>query len=80
MGLAGMADSRRRSSIKSKALAYCGPSPADPNAIKPASPYGWHYVVEAMSHCGMHVQALQIIRDYWGKMVNLGAGYLLGSL
>ncbi len=46
---------------------------ADPNAIKPASPYGWHYVVEAMTDCGMHAQALQIIRDYWGKMVTFGA-------
>jgi len=46
---------------------------ADASAVKPGSPYGWHYVLEAMFLCDMKSQATEIIRDYWGKMVHLGA-------
>lgn len=46
---------------------------SDPDAIKPAGPYGWHYVVEAMCACGMQREARDIVLNYWGAMVDLGA-------
>jgi hypothetical protein len=46
---------------------------AHSTAIKPAGPYGWHYVVEAMVLSGMNREAKAVVLDYWGKMVDLGA-------
>ena len=40
---------------------------------KPVSPYMFHYVVEAMIQCGMTDEALQLLTDYWGGMVEKGA-------
>jgi hypothetical protein len=42
-------------------------------AIRPVTPYLWHYVVEAMILCGMEREAVRLIRDYWGRMVEFDA-------
>jgi alpha-L-rhamnosidase len=41
--------------------------------IKPGSPYLYHYVTDAMIHCGMKKEALALIETYWGGMVQAGA-------
>ena len=45
----------------------------DPHAIRPATPYLYHYVVDAMLNCGMRKEARQLVEDYWGGMINAGA-------
>lgn len=37
------------------------------------TPYMYHYYVEALLHCGMKDEAVNVIRNYWGGMVNEGA-------
>ncbi len=46
---------------------------AMPDAIRPGSPYGNHYLVEAMIRCGRTEQAYDFVVDYWGGMVKKGA-------
>lgn len=41
--------------------------------VKPGGPYLWHYVAEAMVKCGMRDHAIELIRSYWGGMVDAGA-------
>jgi len=43
------------------------------NIIQPVSPYMYHYVLEAMLHCGMNLEAKELLLGYWGGMVNKGA-------
>jgi hypothetical protein len=45
----------------------------DPDAIKPITPYLYHYIAEAMLACGMHDEALDLVRAYWGAMLDAGA-------
>ncbi len=42
-------------------------------AVRPAGPYLWHHVVDALYTCGRDVQALGVLRTYWGAMVKHGA-------
>jgi hypothetical protein len=42
-------------------------------AVKPAGPYLWHYVLEAMLLCGLEADARKLLEHYWGAMVALGA-------
>jgi len=42
-------------------------------AVPPRTPYLYHYVVDAMLTCGMKSEALDLIRSYWGGMVEAGA-------
>ncbi len=42
-------------------------------AVRPGGPYLYHYVAEAMLHCGMKQEALDLIRAYWGGMIEAGA-------
>jgi hypothetical protein len=42
-------------------------------AIRPGGPYMYHYVAEAMNRCGMKREALELVRSYWGGMVEAGA-------
>ena len=42
-------------------------------AVRPGSPYLYHYMVEAMLECGMKTEALELIQSYWGGMVQAGA-------
>ena len=44
-----------------------------PDAVRPVTPYLYHYVVDAMLACGMKAQALELIQSYWGGMVQAGA-------
>lgn len=46
---------------------------ADPQAIRPITPYAYHYIAEAMLSCGMEQEALDLIRTYWGAMLDAGA-------
>jgi len=41
--------------------------------IYPATPYAYHYLIEAMVKCGMNEEANQYMRNYWGAMVKKGA-------
>ncbi len=42
-------------------------------AVYPGSPYGTHYLIEAMISCGMEQEAKEYLITYWGGMVNKGA-------
>jgi hypothetical protein len=44
-----------------------------PDAVRPGSPYLYHYVAEAMLQCGLRQEALDLIESYWGGMVKAGA-------
>jgi len=44
-----------------------------PDAIRAGTPYLYHYVVEAMLRSGLRAEALDLIRSYWGGMVEAGA-------
>jgi hypothetical protein len=46
---------------------------ADPAAVKPITPYLYHYLAEAMLSCGMEEEALRLVRTYWGGMLDAGA-------
>jgi hypothetical protein len=43
------------------------------DAVKPATPYLYHHFVEALFEAGLKNQAVEQIRRYWGRMVDLGA-------
>ncbi len=45
----------------------------DKTAVEPTTAYLYHHVVEAMIECGMRREALDMIRSYWGLMVEDGA-------
>jgi hypothetical protein len=45
----------------------------DPTSIRPSTPYLYHHVTEAMIECGMKREALSLIQNYWGAMVDAGA-------
>ena len=47
--------------------------PAVPEALRPAGPYLYHYVLEAMFGCGLDAEAVALLRYYWGGMVRDGA-------
>jgi len=42
-------------------------------SVMPGTPYGTHYLIEAMVRCGMHQEARKYLTDYWGGMVKKGA-------
>jgi hypothetical protein len=46
---------------------------ANPSAIRPTTPYLYHYVLEAMVVSGMKAEALKLLKSYWGGMVEAGA-------
>ncbi|SFN24846.1 alpha-L-rhamnosidase [Izhakiella capsodis] len=45
----------------------------EPGAIGPTTPYLYHYMVDALVHNDGVTEAKQLILDYWGEMLNLGA-------
>ncbi len=45
----------------------------DPQAIRPVTPYLYHYVVEALIQCGSKAEARALLEKYWGAMVGAGA-------
>lgn len=46
---------------------------ADDAAVMPGTPYGTHYLIDAMLICGMYDQAREYVLDYWGGMAEKGA-------
>lgn len=38
-----------------------------------ATPYMYHHVVEALFEAGLAEEAIKLMKEYWGKMVSLGA-------
>ena len=46
---------------------------ASEEAVRPAGPYLFHHVVEAMLRCGLAEDALAVLRSYWGGMIERGA-------
>ena len=45
----------------------------DKTSTQPTTAYLYHHVVEAMVECGMRTEALALIQQYWGLMVDDGA-------
>ena len=41
--------------------------------VMPGTPYGTHYLIEAMIKSGMHKEAHTYLTEYWGGMVKKGA-------
>lgn len=39
----------------------------------PGSPYAYHYIIEALLHCGMETEARELMVKYWGGMIQKGA-------
>lgn len=42
-------------------------------AVRPLTPYLWHYVCEALATIGCVDECLETMEGYWGKMINAGA-------
>lgn len=38
-----------------------------------ATPYMYHHITEALFEAGLKQEAVQLMKDYWGKMITLGA-------
>ena len=38
-----------------------------------ATPYAYHHVIEALLHVGEKEKALELMKTYWGGMIELGA-------
>lgn len=45
----------------------------DSSTVMPGTPYGTHYLIDAMLLCGMHDEAKEYMINYWGSMVKKGA-------
>ena len=43
------------------------------DAKQPFTPYMWHYVIEAMFKLGLNEDAVDVIKEFWGGMINRGA-------
>lgn len=41
--------------------------------INPVTPFVYHYTLEALFKEGLNSQAIQIIKEYWGGMIKMGA-------
>jgi len=66
MAIAGVSSRRESADAMRKAV-------ADPNAIRPVTPYLYHYVVEGMLAGGLRKEARALLESYWGGMVAAGA-------
>ncbi|MRW89766.1 Bacterial alpha-L-rhamnosidase [Duganella sp. FT80W] len=67
MVLAGIPESREQARTALRNVM------ADADAVRPITPYLYHYIVEAMLACGMRDEALELVRSYWGGMLDAGA-------
>ena len=45
----------------------------DPSALKPSSPYMFHYLLEAWQICGDEEHLMELLTEYYGGMVKHGA-------
>ncbi len=66
MAIAGVASRAESAAALRKAI-------ADPKAIRPVTPYLYHYVVEGLLAAGLRKDAGAMLMDYWGGMVKAGA-------
>ena len=64
--LAGVLTVEKRAAVLQRLATY-------ENAVKPTSPYMYHYYVQALCDCGLFSTAKETILWYWGKMVEDGA-------
>jgi hypothetical protein len=46
---------------------------AHPTAVKPLTPYLYHHVVDALISVNLFSEAIELLRSYWGGMVEAGA-------
>ncbi|KAK7573164.1 hypothetical protein V3481_018342 [Fusarium oxysporum f. sp. vasinfectum] len=44
-----------------------------PNTVKPLTPYLWHHVCDALAMLGCYDECVDLIKSYWGGMVEAGA-------
>ena len=66
MILGGVVSGEQAAAVLRRAMAM-------PEAIRPAGAYLYHHVVHAMLLAGMKQEAIELIGQYWGEMVKLGA-------
>jgi alpha-L-rhamnosidase len=66
MAIAGVASKGESADALRKAI-------ADPAAVRPVTPYLYHYVVEGLLAAGLRKDARAMLEKYWGGMVELGA-------
>ena len=66
MAIAGVSSRRESADAMRKAV-------ADPNAVKPVTPYLYHYVVEGMLAGGLQQGGARTDRVLWGGMIAAGA-------
>jgi len=45
----------------------------NPSAVKPVTPYMYHYMVEALLKAGLKDEATKLMSYYWGGMIHKGA-------
>lgn len=46
---------------------------SDPTAVRPLTPYLWHYVCDALASVGCLETCIELIQEYWGGMLQAGA-------
>lgn len=44
-----------------------------PSTVKPLTPYLYHHIVDALCSVALYTEAIELIKSYWGGMVNAGA-------
>lgn len=66
MVLAGIVEGQHAADLMTRAM-------ADDTAVRPAGPYLYHYVVEALELAGLKDAARELLRSYWGGMLDRGA-------
>jgi alpha-L-rhamnosidase len=66
MAIAGVSTRKESADAMRKAV-------ADPNAIRPVTPYLYHYVLEGMLAGGLKKEARALLESYWGGMISAGA-------
>ena len=66
MAIAGVSSRRESADAIRHAL-------ADPKAVKPVTPYLYHYVLEGMLAAGLKKEARALMESYWGGMIAAGA-------
>lgn len=46
---------------------------SDPTAVRPLTPYLWHYVCDALASVACFDECRDLIEEYWGGMLRVGA-------
>jgi hypothetical protein len=66
MAIAGVSSRRESADAMRNAV-------GDANAVRPVTPYLYHYIVEGMLAGGLRKEARTLLESYWGGMVAAGA-------